>query len=232
MIVGKDICYRVGKKEILTNVNFQIDKGEILGLLGPSGAGKTTLINNLIGQASPQSGSIKKLGREIPYSGYYSEIGYMMQDSTLYSNLSVWDNIIFFGELFNVKNLHEKAKDKLVFAKLNGHEDKMVKNLSGGMKRRLSLAITLLHDPKVIFLDEPTVGIDPVLREFFWEEFIRLKEKGCSIVVTTHLLSDASRCDKILIIKDGTDVAYGKIEELKNKFTASSLEEVYIKASY
>ncbi|PKL71132.1 MAG: ABC transporter ATP-binding protein, partial [Methanobacteriales archaeon HGW-Methanobacteriales-2] len=174
----------------VNNLDLKVKKGEIYGLLGPNGAGKTTLIKMLCSILNPSTGSARVLGEQIPDGNIVSRIGYMPQETGVYLDLTVDQNLNFYGRVFNLdKNEIEKRKDELLkFVALGDWKHEMVENLSGGMKHRVSLACTLIHQPELLFLDEPTVGVDPELRVSFWDYFYQLRQKGVTILITTHYM--------------------------------------------
>lgn len=219
-----------GKVTVLEDVNLSVIKGEILGMLGPSGSGKTTLIKAIVGMNMPTEGSIEVLNTKIPSLEVVKNIGYMAQADALYEDLSGYDNLLFFAALYDLKGkiARERADYVLKLVDLYDHKKKPVKNFSGGMKRRLSLAIALVHNPKILILDEPTVGIDPVLRREFWKEFKRLKAEGTTIIITTHVMDEAEHCDRLALIREGGIIAIGAPEELKRASGKDTIEGAFL----
>lgn len=219
-----------GKHTVLNNINLTVKKGEILGLLGPSGSGKTTLVKAFIGMNKAANGTVKVLGEAMPSLKVIPNIGYMAQSDALYDDLSGLDNLLFFGELygFRGKAAKERAMELLTLVELQTHYKKAVKNYSGGMKRRLSLAIALMHKPELLILDEPTVGIDPILRKSFWEEFERIRKEGCTIIVTTHVMDEANKCDRLALIREGEIIAEGSPTELITTSGGSNIEDAFL----
>ena len=159
-----------------------------------------------------------------------SEFGYMAQSDALYDDLSGLDNVIFFASIFGMKGKYAKqrAKEVLELVELDKDANKLVKNYSGGMKRRLSLAIALVHSPKLLILDEPTVGIDPVLRKKFWDEFKRIQAKGCTIILTTHVMDEAYKCDNLVLIREGKIIAKGSVDEIIQSSGTKDIEEAFL----
>jgi ABC-2 type transport system ATP-binding protein len=225
-----DLEVKYDKATILKNINLNIEKGEIVGFLGPSGSGKTTLVKALIGMKAPSKGEIEVLGRKIPSLEAIAEVGYMAQSDALYEDLTAIDNLLFFGELYNLKGKAAKSRamELLELVHLEKDAYKAVKNYSGGMRRRLSLAIALIHSPELLILDEPTVGIDPLLRRSFWDEFDRIKNNGGSIIVTTHVMDEAYKCDRLALIRDGEIIADGTPDEIINASGAKNIEEAFL----
>lgn len=232
MIHLSDVSKSFDGKPIITSISLQVNPGEILCLLGPSGAGKTTLIRLITGALKADSGEIVIGEVKVPSVKLYSVIGFMPQNDALYSDLTGWDNLMFFGGLYNLKGneLKERAAEVLELMDLSEDKDKMVSNYSGGMKKRLSLATTLLHNPKVLLLDEPTVGIDPLLRKSIWDEFQRLKEKGKTIIVTTHVMDEAVKCDRTALIYNGSIIVDDSTQALIDKTEGGNIEELFFMA--
>lgn len=220
------------KRTVLSDVSLSVNSGQILGIIGPSGSGKTTAIKCLLGMEKLNSGKSRILDTEMPNRKVLGRIGYMGQSDALYENLSAYENLVFFGNLIGLKGrqLETMIDEKLQLVKLSDFKKKLVNTFSGGMKRRLSLAITLLGHPELIILDEPTVGIDPSLRKDIWEQLRQLSEKGKGVIVTTHVMDEAEKCDLVGLIIDGELFEIGTPNALKEKFNAASIEEVFLKA--
>lgn len=219
-----------GKNTVLKDINLTVEKGEILGLLGPSGSGKTTLVKAFIGMNKATKGKVKVLGEAMPSLKVIPNIGYMAQSDALYEDLSGLDNLLFFGELYGFKGkaAKERAMELLTLVELQNHYKKAIKHYSGGMKRRLSLAIALMHKPELLILDEPTVGIDPILRKSFWDEFERIRKEGCTIIVTTHVMDEANKCDRLALIREGEIIAEGSPNELIATSGGSNIEDAFL----
>ncbi|REH98207.1 ABC transporter ATP-binding protein [Staphylococcus felis] len=220
------------KRTVLNDVSLSVNSGEILGIIGPSGSGKTTLIKCLLGMEKLNSGLATILDTTMPNRKILGRIGYMGQSDALYENLSAYENLIFFGNLIGLKGkqLEKMIDENLQLVKLSDFKKKLVNTFSGGMKRRLSLAITLLGHPELIILDEPTVGIDPSLRKDIWEQLKILSQQGKGVIVTTHMMDEAEKCDLVGLIIDGKLFEIGTPETLKEKFNVTSIEEVFLKA--
>ncbi len=191
------------KKPVLTDVSLDIGRGEIVCLLGPSGAGKTTLIRLLLGAIRADGGEILIDDVRVPSMKLFKRIGFMPQNDALYGDLSGLDNLSFFGGLYGLKDAKRRAVELLALLDLASDGEKLVSNYSGGMKKRLSLAVALLHRPSCLLLDEPTVGIDPILRKSIWDQFYKLRDWGASIVISTHVMDEAAKCDRTALIYDG-----------------------------
>lgn len=219
-----------GSHVVLENINLDVRKGEILGLLGPSGSGKTTMVKAIVGMSNPTAGKVLVFGTGMPSLSVVTRIGYMAQSDALYEDLNAYDNLLFFASLYGLKGKVAKKRADEVLNLVHLLEDgkKLVKNFSGGMKRRLSLAISLIHNPDLLILDEPTVGIDPVLRREFWNEFERIRKQGTTILITTHVMDEAEHCDRLALIRDGGIIALGAPEELKNKSGENTIEGAFL----
>ena len=190
----------------MEEVSIQIPKNAIFGFIGPSGSGKTTIVRLLLGIYPPSSGSAQIFGHQPHHFSQNDRerIGYMPQLFMLQNGLTVWQNLAFVASLYGLTSHRKKRIRKaLELVELTGHEKKRASDLSGGMQRRLSLASALLHDPELIFLDEPTAGIDPVLRRKFWDHFQDLKKKGNTLFITTQYVSEAAYCDYVGVMSDG-----------------------------
>ncbi|WP_172248391.1 ABC transporter ATP-binding protein [Bacillus haikouensis] len=218
-------------QDVLKDVSLEIEQGEIYGLLGPSGSGKTTLIKLMIGLELPSNGSVTFKGSKLKAKNLYPSIGYMAQSDALYGELTARENLSFTASLYGLKKGQRKQQIENVMEMVDllPHLDKPVHHFSGGMKRRLSLAIALLHDPEVLFLDEPTVGIDPVLRKEIWEGFRKLKEDGRTIIITTHVMDEAERCDRLGLLQHGEIISSDTPAAIKSRFGVSSIEDVFLK---
>jgi ABC-2 type transport system ATP-binding protein len=205
------------------NVSFEIETGEIFGLLGPNGAGKTTAISMLSTMLKPTSGTATIIGRDIltQEDGVRKTIGIVFQDPSLDEELTAYENMDFHGRLYRIpKNIRQpKIIDLLTLVGLEERKDDLVKTYSGGMRRRLEIARGLLHEPKVLFLDEPTLGLDPQTRNHLWQYIERLNhEKGITIILTTHYMEEADRlCDRVAIIDHGRIIALNTVQQLKNE---------------
>lgn len=219
-----------GKHEVLDNVNLDIRKGEIFGLLGPSGAGKTTLVKMITNLEKQTSGTITFDGISLPSSKIISRIGYMSQSDSLYTDLTAEENLDFFASLFGLKG--EKKKERIhavsTLVDLEAFLKTPVHQYSGGMRRRLSLAASFLHEPELLLLDEPTVGIDPVLRKKIWDQFVALKNAGHTLLVTTHVMDEAEKCDRIGLLRGGKVIAQGTPDEIIKLANVRNLEEAFL----
>ncbi|HVP22290.1 MAG TPA: ABC transporter ATP-binding protein [Conexivisphaerales archaeon] len=237
VIVAEDLVkvYAEGNVRAVDGLNLRIGEGEIYALIGANGSGKTTTINLLTGCLFPTSGRIEVLGRRIPEGrrAVAAEMGVAPQEYALYNDLTVEQNIWFFARLYEMKRreFEERLGELLPILKLGDKRGTAVYNLSGGMKRRVSIACALVHRPRLIFLDEATVGIDPVLRAFFWEYFRSLAASGLTIVLTSHVMDEAERADRIGLMRAGRLIEEGSPREIREREEAASIEEVFLKLS-
>ena len=200
-----DVGKNFGNVQALQNVSLDVEHGQIFGLLGPNGAGKTTLIRLLIGATKPTSGQLSVLGHNPvkQKAALRRLIGYMPQSPALYDDLSARDNISFFGRAHQTEDLSQRIDEVIGFVNLSERSRDPVYKLSGGMKQRVSLACALVHQPKMLFLDEPTSGIDPKLRMAFWEHFRELASKGVTLLISTHQMDEAMFCDRLAVLHEG-----------------------------
>ena len=221
---------RYGRFTAVDQLDLRVRRGEIYGLLGPNGAGKTTTIKMLCGLLRPTSGEARLLDRSLPDKGIAPMLGYMPQDTAIYQGITVHQNIQFFGRVFGLGKSEIAAREKelLEFIDLEKWRDSLVMNLSGGMMHRVSLACSLIHRPPLLFLDEPTVGIDPELRTSFWEYFQELKGEGTTILITTHYMDEAGHCDRVGFMRDGGLIAEGRPGEILEESGAASLEDAFL----
>jgi ABC-2 type transport system ATP-binding protein len=219
-----------GPLRAVDGLDLCVQAGEIYGLLGPNGSGKTTLIRLIIGLLRPTSGRVLVLGRQMPNKPVLSQVGYMTQATALYDDLSAEDNVAFFAAMCSPARHTDRARiaEVLALVDLGERSRSLVRTLSGGMKQRLSLACALVHRPRLLLLDEPTVGVDPQLRVAFWTYFRRLAAEGVTIVVSSHVMDEAERCDRLGFMRHGRLLAEGSAAALRAQSGAASLEEAFL----
>src|SRR6266851_583280 len=206
VIQARGLTKKFGDEAAVLDLNLDVPRGAIFGLIGPSGCGKTTTGRLLTGVYLPTAGQVSVLGTAPKHfsSDTRRKLGYMPQQFVLYPNLSVWENLNFSASLYGMGfQRGRRLKELLEFVELYPHRNKLARSISAGMQRRLALAATLAHDPQMIFLDEPTAGIDPVLRRKFWDAFQSLKARGHTIVVTTQYVGEAEYCDLVAVMANG-----------------------------
>lgn len=230
VIEVEGLVKRFGAFTSVDGLSLQVEQGEVFGLLGSNGAGKSTTIRMLCGLLAPSAGSARVLGIDVARDpeAVKRRIGYMTQRFSLYEDLSVRQNIRFFGAVYGLRGraLAEREAWALATADLGGKQDRLTGDLPGGWKQRLALACALLHDPKVVFLDEPTGGVDPISRRRFWQLIDVMSGRGTTLIVTTHYLDEAERCDRIALMHAGRLVALGSVSSLKQVFAGRTLLEV------
>lgn len=226
----KNVTKFFGTQKVLDGINLDVRQGEIYGLLGPSGSGKTTLVKMLTNLEKQSDGEITFEGIQLPSSKITYKIGYMSQADALYQELTAEENLNFFAAIFGISTSKRAERIQAVsrVVDLQDHLKKSVNTYSGGMKRRLSLAASLLHEPDLLILDEPTVGIDPVLRQQIWAQFNILKGQGKTIIVTTHVMDEAEKCDRVGLLRDGKIIAEGSPEEIIKQTGVSRLEDAFL----
>ncbi len=218
---------KFGGLRALDGVNLHIKAGEIYGLLGPNGAGKTTLIRSIVGLVAPEAGTVTVLGRRMPDVDNLRNVGYMTQQAALYPGLSVEENVEFFAAINGAEQ--QGVTDALKLVRLDDRRKSVVATLSGGMRQRCSLACALVHKPKLLLLDEPTVGVDPQLRVQFWEDFRTMAENGTTIIVSSHVMDEAERCQRLGLIQYGRVLAEGSPNEVRGLAGTNNLEEAFLK---
>ncbi len=214
---------KFGEFTAVDNISFEVNRGEIFGFLGPNGAGKSTTIKMLCGLLSPTSGSGHVSGYDIlkEPQAIKSIIGYMSQKFSLYDDLTIVDNLEFFGSIYGLKGnkLNERVNMVLDMAEISRQKNDLVNSLPIGVKQRLAIGTAILHDPPVLFLDEPTSGVDPIMRRNFWELIYKFSEEGKTIFVTTHYMDEAEHCDRIAFIISGRIIALDSPDNLKKSIT-------------
>lgn len=214
----------------VADLKLRVRKGTLYGMIGPNGSGKTTTIKMLIGLLRPTSGEAFLLGEKVPAVKNVQRIGYMPQEMGIYTDLTVHENLELFASLYSMgmEDFGRREAHILRMIDLEQRRDSLVSQLSGGMRHRVSLACALVHDPDLIFLDEPTVGVDPELRVGFWDHFRELKRQGKTIILTTHYMDEAVRCDIVGMMRQGELMAEGTPSDLMVATGASSLEDAFL----
>lgn len=230
VVETRKLTKKFGDFTALDSLDLSIEEGETYGLLGPNGSGKTTTIKILTGLTKATSGTAMIFDKNVPSKAIMQEIGYMPQETAIYLDNTVHENLVLFAQIFGMSAEETRKRESamLKFVDLSDWKDEIVSNLSGGMKHRLSLACALIHEPKLLLLDEPTVGVDPELRATFWEYFRKLAKKKVTVIITTHYMDEASHCTKVGLLRQGKLIAEGNPEALKKEHGKESLEEVFL----
>jgi ABC-2 type transport system ATP-binding protein len=221
-----DLRVTRGSREVLHGIDFAVPVGEVTGLLGPSGCGKSTLMRVLVGVQARVTGAVQVFGQPAGSRALRSRVGYVTQAASVYDDLSVTENLAFFARVLGV----DRAEiDRCVEAvDLGAHADQVVRNLSGGQRSRVNLAVALLGRPDLLVLDEPTVGLDPVLRESLWAMFHRLADDGAAVLVSSHVMDEAERCDRLLLMREGVFLADGTPGAIKQKAGVEDVEQAFL----
>jgi ABC-2 type transport system ATP-binding protein len=229
-IVVDGVVKQYGSVRALDGVSLRVARGETFGLIGPNGSGKTTLIRLVLGLGRATSGAVRVLGRSMPDRSVARDIGYMTQSSALYGELSVRENLAFFGALYGLRGqaLRRRIGEVVTLVELGTRMGSPVLTLSGGMRQRVSLASALIHQPRLLVLDEPTVGIDPELRHAFWDYFAQLNQQGVTIVVSTHHLDEAARCHRIALLRFGHLLAVDTPDALRRQSGEDDFERAFL----
>ena len=236
VVQARDLVKQFGEVRALDGLSLCVRKGETFGLLGPNGSGKTTLIRAIAGLVRPTSGEAEALGHRMPSEAarVRPRLGYMTQKEALYGDLSVWENVQFFARIFGMNDTsrrNARVTEVLELVELLPRRNSPVNTLSGGMRQRLSLACALVHDPELLLLDEPTVGVDPQLRQTFWGYFRSLNERGVTIIVSSHVMDEADRCDRLGLIRAGRLLAEGTPDEIRRMADNDNLEAAFLALS-
>ena len=233
VITVKNMVKKFGDFVANDNLNFEVYKGEIFGFIGANGAGKTTAIRILCGLSTPTSGVMKVAGYDIyrQTEKIKQNIGYMSQKFSLYEDLTIYENIRFYGGVYGMNMAERKARtsEMLERLELTEYENRKIGDLPLGWKQKLAFSIAILHNPKIVFLDEPTGGVDPITRRQFWNLIYEAVEKGITVFVTTHYMDEAEYCDRVSIMADGKIVALDTPQKLKEQYNASNMDEVFLK---
>jgi len=221
-----DLAVRRGSLEVLHGITARIEPGQVVGLLGPSGCGKTTLMRCLVGVQAHVNGSVQVLGRPAGTPSLRSQVGYVTQAPSVYADLTVLQNLRYFASVLGVSRT--AVEEVLDTVRLRDHASSRVDALSGGQRARVSLGTALLGKPRLLVLDEPTVGLDPVLREELWATFGALAEGGTTLLVSSHVMDEASRCDRLLILRDGRLLADDSPAALLSRTGTTDMEQAFL----
>lgn len=233
IIIVKDLVKKFGSFVANDHLSFQVRRGEIFGFLGANGAGKTTAIKILCGLWYPTSGEVRVAGYDIykEREKVKQNIGYMSQRFSLYDDLTVYENIRFFGGIYGLRKqiIDARAEDLIQRLDLKSARNKLIREIPLGWKQKLAFSVAILHEPKVVFLDEPTGGVDPITRRQFWNMIYQAASDGITVFVTTHYMDEAEYCNRVSIMVDGRIAELDKPENLKVKYSASSMDDVFIR---
>ena len=233
VIKVENLTKKFGDFVAVNEISFEVKKGEIFGFLGANGAGKTTAMKMLIGISTPTSGSAQVAGFDVFKNpeDIKKNIGYMSQKFALYDDLTVKENITFFGGIYGLSRskIKEKQRELVSELDLGNIVDELVGSLPLGWKQKLSFSVALLHNPKIVFLDEPTGGVDPITRRQFWEMIYKAANNGTTVFVTTHYMDEAEYCDRVSIMVEGKIEALDTPKKLKEQFKAESMNDVFLK---
>jgi ABC-2 type transport system ATP-binding protein len=229
-ITVRGLVKRFGDFTAVAGIDFEVHRGEIFGFLGPNGSGKTTTIRMMLGLLQPSDGSVDVLGvrvNDLP-AEIRSRVGYMSQRFSLYNDLTVLQNLQFYGKAYGLQDqeLKDRIREAIRMSGLVGHERTRTKDLSGGWRQRLALSAGILHRPEIIFLDEPTAGVDPVSRRAFWDLLYKLVAEGITVFVTTHYMDEAEHCHRLAFIQRGSIIAYGSPEQIKSEMMHGQVLEI------
>jgi ABC-2 type transport system ATP-binding protein len=216
---------RRGDEEVLPGLSFALQRG-VIGLLGPSGCGKSTLMRALVGVQQVAGGSVTVFGQPAGSPTLRGRVGYVTQAASVYDDLSIAENLQFFATVLGVGGAAVERAVELV--DLTSHNDQVVGRLSGGQRSRVSLAVALLNEPDLLILDEPTVGLDPVLRQDLWGLFHRLADEGACVLVSSHVMDEAERCERLLLMRKGVIIADGSPAEIKSRTGTHTIEEAFL----
>lgn len=230
MVEISQLVKQFGRVRAVNNLNMTIRTGETFGLIGPNGSGKTTLIRMLVGLIRPTSGTIKLMGERVSSPRVARQLGYMTQLSALYLDLTARENMRFFAKIYGLRGNEQNARimEMLERVDLAERANDVVGTFSGGMRQRLSLACALVHHPKLVLLDEPTVGVDPELRRSFWDYFHQLNQEGVTIIVSTHHLDEAARCTRLGLMRFGELLAQDTPQALLRQAGKTDMEEAFL----
>ncbi len=233
IIKTEALTKKFGDFTAVDHISFEVYKGEIFGFLGANGAGKTTAIKMLSGLIKPSGGTASVLNYDVYHESesIKKSIGYMSQRFSLYEDLTILENMRFYGGIYGMgkHEIQQRAKEVLYFLNLENHKDQLVKSLPLGRKQKLAFSDSIFHEPRLVFLDEPTGGVDPITRREFWELILSYADRGNTLFVTTHYLDEAEYCSRVSIMVDGKIVALGSPDHLKMEYQSPNMESVFLK---
>jgi ABC-2 type transport system ATP-binding protein len=221
-----DLVVRRGGREVLKGIGFTIEEGSVTGLLGPSGCGKSTLMRALVGVQQLTSGSVRAFGEEAGSKALRNRIGYVTQAASVYDDLTVAENLIFFAKVLGVSG--DQVDESIEAVDLADHADQVVGRLSGGQRSRASLAVALLGSPDLLVLDEPTVGLDPVLRRDLWNLFHEIADRGAAVFVSSHVMDEADRCERLMLMREGVIIADDTPDGIREKTRTDDIESAFL----
>ncbi len=232
-ITAEDLTKTFGNFTAVDSISFNVKKGEIFGFLGANGAGKSTAMRMLCGLSKPTSGKACIAGFDVYHETekIKKNIGYMSQKFSLYEDMTLVENIQFYGGIYGLRKKELKEKTALLLEKLElkGHENNLIKSFPLGWKQKLAFSVAIIHDPEIVFLDEPTGGVDPVTRRQFWELIYEAASRGVTVFVTTHYMDEAEYCKRVSMMSEGKIVAMGTPRELKEMYQVDNMDKVFIK---
>ena len=226
-IAIRDLRVRRGGKLVLPDISLGVGAGSVTGLLGPSGSGKTTLIRAVVGVQIVESGDVTVLGEPAGSAQLRRRVAYVTQAPSVYADLSVGENLSYFARILDAAS--DSPHDAIAIVGLGGQESQVVSTLSGGERARVSLAAALVGDPELLVLDEPTVGLDPLLRRDLWDLFHRLADEGATLLVSSHVMDEADRCDELVLLRDGRVLAQASPAEIRERTGARDLDTAFLK---
>lgn len=220
-----------GHVQALKHINLEIPEGKITGFIGPSGAGKTTLIRSIVGRLAVSKGSIEIFGRSAGSPELRNTLTYMTQELSIYSDLTVRENLIYFSRMAGQSRTEARTtvKELLKVVDIPDKSNTLVSNLSGGQKQRVSLAVALIGSPKLMVLDEPTIGLDPALRDRLWQLFNTIASRGTTLIISSHSMDEARRCEDLVLIREGEIIAHSSPQELLHKTGTNTVEKAFLK---
>ena len=224
----RSLVVRRGAREVLHGLDLQVPVGQVVGLLGPSGGGKSTLLRAVVGVQVTHGGEVLVLGRPAGSADLRREVGYTTQSPSVYDDLSVTANVTYFARLLGVRDVQAEVSRVLELVDLTSHADDLTRALSGGQRSRASLACSLVGSPRLLVLDEPTVGMDPVLRRSLWDLFHRLADDGTTLLVSSHVMDEAARCDRLVLVREGRVLADSTYPELLAATGADDAEQAFL----